>query len=95
MIAELFYGAAKSSQPEANRRKVEQGIRAVEVLPITVGSAARFGALKQDLGARGRVKADIDLHIAATAIEEGATLVTNDGALLAGDIEGLVVENWI
>lgn len=95
VIAELFYGAAKSARPEANRRKVEEVIRAVEVVPITIGSAARFGALKQDLGTRGRVKADIDLHIAATAIEEGATLVTNDGALLAGDIEGLVAENWI
>jgi len=95
VIAELFYGAAKSARPEANRRKVEEVIRAVEVVPITIRSAARFGALKQDLGTRGRVKADIDLHIAATAIEEGATLVTNDGALLAGDIEGLVAENWI
>ena len=74
MIAELFYGAAKSSRPEANRRKVEDVIRAIEVLPITIGSASRFGALKQELGSRGRVKADIDLHIAATAIEEGATL---------------------
>jgi len=95
VIAELFYGAAKSSRPEVNRRKVEEVVRAVEVLPITIGSAARFGALKTDLGSRGRVKADIDLHIAASAIEEGATLVTNDGALLAGDIEGLVAENWI
>ena len=95
VIAELFYGAAKSSRPEANRRKVEEIIRAVEVLPITLGSASRFGALKQELGSRGRVKGDIDLHIAATAIEESATLVTNDGALLAGDIEGLVAENWI
>jgi tRNA(fMet)-specific endonuclease VapC len=95
VIAELFYGAAKSARPEANRRKVEEVIRAVEVVPITIGSAARFGALKQDLGIRGRVKADIDLHIAATAIEEGATLVTNDSALLAGDIVGLVAENWI
>jgi predicted nucleic acid-binding protein len=43
----------------------------------------------------GRVKADIDLHIAAAAIEADATLVTNDGALLAGDVEGLVAENWI
>ena len=95
VIAELFYGAAKSSRQQANRRKVEDVIRAIEVLPITIGSASRFGALKQELGSRGRVKADIDLHIAATAIEEGATLVTNDGALLAGDIEGLVAENWI
>jgi len=95
VIAALFYGAAKSSRPAANRRKVEEVIGAVEVLPITLGSASRFGALKQELGSRGRVKADIDLHIAAIAIEEGATLVTNDGALLAGDIEGLVAENWI
>ena len=95
MIAELFYGAAKSSRPDANRRKVEEVVRAIDVLPITIGSAARFGTLKQELGSRGRVKADIDLHIAATAIEQGATLVTNDGALLSGDIDGLASENWI
>jgi tRNA(fMet)-specific endonuclease VapC len=95
VIAELFYGAAKSSRPDANRRKVEEVVRAIDVLPITIGSAARFGALKHELGSRGRVKADIDLHIAATAIDEGATLVTNDGALLLGDIDGLTAENWI
>jgi len=95
VLAELFYGAERSARPAANRLKVEQLVEAVEVLPITMGSAARFGVLKQQLVSRGRVKADIDLHIAATAVETGATLVTNDGALLAGDIEGLVAENWI
>jgi predicted nucleic acid-binding protein len=30
----------------------------------------------------------------ATAVEEGAVLVTDDAALLAGDIPGLTVENW-
>jgi tRNA(fMet)-specific endonuclease VapC len=94
-IAELFYGAARSSRPDANRRKVEELVGAIEVLPVTLECAARFGALKQQLASRGRVKGDIDLHIAAAAIETGATLVTNDGALLAGDIEGLVAENWI
>ena len=58
MIAELFYGAAKSSKPDTNRRKVEEVVRAIDVLPITIGSAARFGTLKQELGSRGRVKAD-------------------------------------
>jgi tRNA(fMet)-specific endonuclease VapC len=95
VLAELFYGAAKSSRAEANRRKVEEIARAIEIMPVSIDSAARFGALKQQLVSRGRVKADIDLHIAAAAIEAGATLVTNDGALLAGDIEGLVAENWI
>ena len=95
VLAELFYGAEKSSRPEANRLKVEQLAKALEVLPVTIGSAARFGVLKQQLGSSGRVKADVDLHIAAAAIEAGATLVTNDGALLLGDIEGLIAENWI
>jgi predicted nucleic acid-binding protein len=95
VIAELFYGAERSSRPDANRRKVEEITRAAEVIPVSIGSAGRFGALKQQLVARGRVKADIDLHIAAAAIEAGATLVTNDGALLAGDIHGLMAENWI
>ena len=95
VIAELLYGAERSSRPEANRRKVEQIVGAIDVLPITLATAARFGALKQQLMLRGRVKTDVDLHIAATAILAGATLVTNDGALLAGDIDGLVAENWI
>ena len=56
----------------------------------------RGKARESDRGARGRTKADVDLHLAATAIDAGDTLVTNDGALLAGDIDGLVVaENWI
>lgn len=95
VIAELLYGAERSARPEANRVKVGQVVEAVEVVPVTMATAGRFAALKQQLVSRGRVKSDVDLHIAAAAIEVGATLVTNDGALLAGDIPGLVAENWI
>jgi predicted nucleic acid-binding protein len=38
---------------------------------------------------------DLDLPIAATALDLGATLVTNDRALLDGAIAGLRVENWV
>lgn len=44
---------------------------------------------------RGRIKGDFDLVIACTAMETGAVLVTNDGALKDGSIEGLVVEDWL
>jgi predicted nucleic acid-binding protein len=44
---------------------------------------------------RGRPKSDFDLMIACTAIEQEATLVTNDGALNDGTIDGLVVEDWL
>jgi tRNA(fMet)-specific endonuclease VapC len=94
VIAELLYGAERSSRPAANRNKIEETVKTLEVLPLTIATAQRFAILKQQLISRGKVKADIDLHIAATAIEAGATLVINDGALLAGDIQGLVVENW-
>jgi tRNA(fMet)-specific endonuclease VapC len=95
VAAELFYGAAHSGRPEANRRRVEQTLAAMDVLPIDLDTARRFGTLKSILLARGRTKADVDLHIAATAIEAGATLVTNDQALLAEDIPDLVAQNWI
>jgi len=43
----------------------------------------------------GNLCTQVDLHIAATAIEAGATLVTNDRALLDGTLPGLTVENWL
>jgi len=95
VAAELFYGAERSGRPEANRMKVEQTLATLEILPVDMNTVRRFGMLKQVLVARGRTKADVDLHIAATAIEAGATLVTNDRALLTGDVPGLAVENWL
>jgi hypothetical protein len=61
-----------ATRPEANRRKVQQVGEALEVLPITLSTAARFGVLKHQLASRGRTKADVDLHIAASAIDAGA-----------------------
>jgi tRNA(fMet)-specific endonuclease VapC len=70
-------------------------LQQIEVVPVTLLVADRFGVVKAQLRARGKLKADFDLVIAATALELGATLVTNDGPLLSGDIEGLFVDNWL
>ena len=51
--------------------------------------------MRADLAARGVAKSDFDLVIACTALEHGATLVTNDGALKDGAIVGLAVEDWL
>jgi predicted nucleic acid-binding protein len=45
--------------------------------------------------ARGVAKGDLDILIACTALEHGATLVTNDAALKDGTIAELVVEDWL
>ena len=95
VVGELIYGVEKSIRREANLAAVEQQLAMLDaILPPTDGIVRRFGRLKAELGRRGIIKQDIDLHIAATAIEAGATLVTNDGALLDGTIPGLTVENW-
>jgi len=95
-VGELIYGAEKSARREENLAAVEQQLAMLDgILPLTVEIVHRFGRLKADLERRGVTKQDIDLHIAATAIEAGATLVTNDRALLDGTIPGLTVENWL
>jgi predicted nucleic acid-binding protein len=95
VVGELIYGVEKSIRREANLAAVEQQLAMLDgILPLTDAIVRRFGRLKAEMGRRGIIKQDVDLHIAATAIEAGATLVTNDGALLDGTIPGLTVENW-
>jgi tRNA(fMet)-specific endonuclease VapC len=94
VVAELMYGVERSARREANRRRVEQELAAIEISPITLGAATHFGRLKAELRARGVAKSDLDLLIASSALDLGATLVTHDQALLYGAIQGLAVEDW-
>ena len=92
--AERLYGGARSTRRDANRRHLEKELEPLEIVPLSLGAAAHFGRLKAELRAKGINKADLDMLIAATVLDLGATLVTNDGALLDGSISGLTVENW-
>jgi tRNA(fMet)-specific endonuclease VapC len=94
VVAELLYGVERSTRQEANRRHLEKELEPLEIVPVSLGAAAHFGRLKATLRAKGVVKTDLDLLIAATALDLDAMLVTNDRALLDGTIPGLTVENW-
>jgi tRNA(fMet)-specific endonuclease VapC len=93
VVAELLYGVERSTRREANRRHLEKELELLEIVPLSLGAAAHLGRLKAELRAKGINKADLDMLIAATAIDLGATLVTNDSALLDGTIHGLTAEN--
>jgi len=95
VLAELIYGAECSARRDQNRRNVNEKMSRIEVVDVTPAVADRFGVLKAHLRRGGRLKADLDLLIAATAVDLDATLVTDDGDLLKGDIPGLRVENWV
>jgi tRNA(fMet)-specific endonuclease VapC len=79
----------------ANRAKVEALRARVPILTVTEAIVERYGSVRADLRRRGRAKSVIDLLIACTALEHGATLVSHNAALKDGAIAGLVVEDWL
>jgi len=96
VVGELIYGAERSKKREANLAAIEGQLALLDgILPVTDAIVRRFGQIKASLTDGGIAKQDVDLYIAMTAIEAGATLVTNDHALLDGSIPGLIVENWV
>ena len=95
VLAELLFGARRSRRVDANVERVERLAEILPVLPVTRPIAERYASLRAAVTERGRPKGDFDLVIACTALEHGATLVTNDGALKDGVIGELRVEDWL
>ena len=92
--AELYYGAARSAQPERNRKRVTRFLESIDLMGFDIRSAQVFGEIKQNLCARGQGLADSDLLIAATALAIGAILVTGNRRHYER-IPGLQIEDWI
>jgi tRNA(fMet)-specific endonuclease VapC len=95
VLAELLFGVEKSARREQNRARLQRFAAGVRVLPFDVAVAARYAAVRAEVERKGRSKTDFDLVIACTALEHGATLITNDAALKDGAIQNLVVEDWL
>jgi len=95
VLAELLFGVEKSARREQNRARLQRFAAGVRVLPFDVAVAARYAVVRAEVERKGRSKTDFDLVIACTALEHGATLITNDAALKDGAIGDLVVEDWL
>jgi tRNA(fMet)-specific endonuclease VapC len=91
---ELYFGAARSNRPDANRKLVAEFLSTLPVLGPAAGTPEGFGTLKANLETAGRRVADADLWIAAVALAEAAVLVTGNERHYAR-IMGLRMENWI
>jgi tRNA(fMet)-specific endonuclease VapC len=93
-VAELYYGALKSANPEKNCNLVEQLILTLRVINSDMEILKEFGKLKADLELKGSLLADADLFIAATCITKCNMLIT--GNLKHYDrISGLKTANWL
>lgn len=79
VIGELYKGAFRSHARERHLANIEQLILpAVTVLPYDVATARIYGKIRAHLETAGKVLADADLQIAATAIHHQLVLVSGN-----------------
>ena len=93
VVAELFYGAAHSANPKKNRKTIEAFISAFTVAPFDTACASQYGDIRQALSEQGNLIGDRDIMIAATALANNATLVTNNVNEFKR-VPGLRIESW-
>lgn len=93
-LAELIYGAEKSSQPTSNLSVVEDFCSRLEILPYGAKAAQHYGSIRAALESKGQPIGVNDLHIAAHARSEGLIVVTNNTREFER-VPALQIENWI
>lgn len=93
-LAELWFGARKSSRPARTRASVDAFLRPFEVLVFGRNSAEAYAEIRLDLERAGRPIGERDLLIAAIARSRGLTVVTHNLGEFKR-IVGLRVEDWV
>jgi tRNA(fMet)-specific endonuclease VapC len=92
-LYELEVGVLRSQAPARRRAQLDTLLGAVRVLPFGPVEARAAARLRADLERSGQKIGPLDTLIAATALGNGATLVTHDTREFRR-VPGLSVEDW-
>lgn len=92
-VAELYFGARNSNNPQENQELIDELVSWVTVLDFDHATGAQFGRIKAELKQSGKPVNDSDLFIAATAVSHDLVLVTNNLRHFER-IRSLRIENW-
>jgi tRNA(fMet)-specific endonuclease VapC len=90
---ELLYGAAKSAHQTEALEKLRELVRLLPALALPESAVETYGAMRAELEAKGQMIGNNDLWIAAHALADGLTLVTNNEKEFRR-VRGLKVQNW-
>jgi tRNA(fMet)-specific endonuclease VapC len=91
---ELCHGAEKSTQRELSFERLSTFVSNIEIVPFDEDAAKLAGKIRADLERAGCIIGGNDIIIAATALANNATLVSNNVREF-GRIERLSLENWV
>ncbi len=92
-VAELAYGAEKSSRVERNRGALSRFLLPLEIIAFGPEAAAAYGRIRVILERAGTPIEPLDTLIAAQAVSLGVTLVTNNVREF-GRVPDLDLEDW-
>ena len=92
-VAELWFGAAKSSRPQETRSSVDVFLKPFEILPFAREAAQEYAESRLQLEKAGQPIGERDLLIAATARSRLLTVVTHNVREFSR-VPGLKVEDW-
>lgn len=93
VLYELDYGASRSDAPHGLRGRLDMFLGSLRILPFGEAEARAAARIRVALEKAGKPIGPMDLLIAATAVEQGAILVTHNVKEF-GRIRGLRVEDW-
>mgnify|MGYP001026495174 FL=1 len=93
VACELRYGARKRGSAALTER-VERLLASIDVAPLESGVDPLYAEIRHELESKGTPIGSNDLLIAAHALEQRATLVTDNVAEFQR-VPGLHIENWV
>lgn len=93
-VSELHYGAFKSRKIKQNVKRLEEFLYPFDILSYDEIASKEYGKIRSQLEKKGTVIGPLDMLIAAHAISQNLTLITNNTKEF-DRIGRLKVENWV
>lgn len=91
---ELQYGISKNPERTAARELLDRIMDLLPVSPLPTAAGEIYGELRAGLEKKGQIIGNNDLWIAAHAVAQGLTLVTNNVKEFRR-VRGLKIQNWV
>jgi tRNA(fMet)-specific endonuclease VapC len=93
-VAEMEYGASKSTYREKNRKALKNFLSPFEIINFDSLDAEIYGLLRAELERSGNIIGPYDMQLAAQALRADYVFVTNNIREFE-KVKKLRIENWI